>query len=157
MSKPEDCGIGFFRNVSKFKPEYGTPHAEKMELWCLHVCFFCWHQKSIINLLCMQMFLTCMHFISFFCIVADTEPSHMRRTWYICCRLPCPSSSVFTELPNHAVNFVCVCYCDYLIKNGLVILSSLMTLLVCARAFTFLSSLDITNRLLAVWRESKRK
>jgi hypothetical protein len=115
--------------------------------WNFGVCmygFFCWHQISIINLLCMHMFLTCMHF--FFCIVAVTERSHMRRTWYICCRLPCPSSSVFTELPIHAVNFVRFCYCDCLIKNSLVILSSLMTLLVCARAFTFLSSLDITNR-----------
>jgi len=72
----------------------------------------------------------------------------MRRMWYICCRLPCPSCSVLTELPfMHLILCVCVCHCDRLIKSVVVILSSLMTSLVdgSARAFTSLSSLDITN------------
>jgi hypothetical protein len=55
----------------------------------------------------------------------------MKRMWYICCRRPCPSSSVLTiEFPIHAFNFVCACLCDCLIKGGVVILSSLMTSLV---------------------------
>lgn len=47
----------------------------------------------------------------------------------------------------HLILCVCVCHCDRLIKSVVVILSSLMTSLVdgSARAFTFLSSLDITN------------
>jgi hypothetical protein len=98
--------------------------------WNFGVCVYAFFFDGIRNQILIYYACTCFWHVCIFSFVADTERGDMRRMWYICCRLPCPSSSVLTELPIHAFNFVCVCHCDSLIKSGVVILSSLMTLLV---------------------------